>query len=130
MKNFVKSFFRKMFVFSLMWQCVFAGLPVLAAPAITPEDFEAAMITADDRFDDTSSQNFRPAVKSIINYFLTFLGLICVAMMVYAGILLITDAGGEENVGKAKNIILWAVVGIILILLSWSLTSWIFNAVQ
>jgi len=86
------------------------------------------LITTQDILENTSaSDNLHYSVKNIIDYFLSFLGIICVVMIVYAGLLLITDLGGEENVGKAKNILIWATVGIILILLSYSLAAWVFN---
>ena len=71
----------------------------------------------------TLDWSFRQNVKKVINYFLTFIWLIAVAFIIYAGVILVTDAGGGENVDKAKKIILYAGAGIIIILLSYSIVN-------
>ncbi len=69
----------------------------------------------------TCSTDFRGTVVSYLNYFLGFLGLLAVLMIVYAGILLVTAQGEEEQVGKGKKIILWAAIGLIVIMLSFAI---------
>ncbi len=87
-------------------------------------DFSASLVNPEDRPEEALTSPFRVAVMGILNYFLTFLGLVCVAFIIYAGVLLVVDGGGEENAGKAKNIILYAGVGLVLVLLSWSIVNW------
>jgi hypothetical protein len=102
-----------------------ATAAVYAAPEVTSDasDFAAELVTPGDRPDDAFTSDFRSSVIGIINYALTFLGLLAVGYIVYAGVLLVTDAGAEENVGKAKNIILFASIGIVLILLSFAVVN-------
>jgi hypothetical protein len=87
------------------------------------------IVSDEDAVDAASRQNFREAVKDILNYFLTFLGLIAVAFIIYAGILMVTAGGEEDQVGKGKKIITWALVGIIIIVLSWTIVNWVANSV-
>jgi len=109
---------------------VFAALLSFGALQTTIEaasgtGFSAEAITIEDKPEISFSSSFRSAVIGIINYALTFLGLIAVAFIIYAGVLLITDSeGGPE---KAKNIILYASAGIILILLSYSIVNLVFG---
>lgn len=63
----------------------------------------------------------------IINYVLGFLGLIAVAFLIYAGILMVTAAGNEDQVGKARKIITYAVVGIVIIILSFTIVQFATN---
>lgn len=70
----------------------------------------------------------RGVVLLIINFFLGFLGLLAVIMVIYGGFLYVTSAGNEENVNKAKKILLYAVVGIIVIILSFVLVRTILGA--
>jgi hypothetical protein len=67
-------------------------------------------------------------VTNLINYFLGFLGLIAVAFLIYAGVLMITAGGDEEKVGKARQIITYAVIGIVIILLSYTIVQFATSA--
>lgn len=67
-------------------------------------------------------------VTNIINFFLGLLGLIAVAFLIYAGVLMVTAGGNEEQVGKAKKIITYSVIGIVIILLSYTIVSFVTSA--
>lgn len=66
-------------------------------------------------------------VSQILNYFLGMLGLVAVAMLIYAGVLMVTASGEEEQIGKAKKIITYAVIGIVIIVLSYTIVGFVTN---
>ena len=72
--------------------------------------------------------DFRTLVLTIISYFLGFLGLLATIMVIYGGIQYVTSAGNDEAVGKAKKIILYSVIGIIVILLSFVIVNAVLGA--
>ena len=74
-----------------------------------------------DGIADESS--FRQALITWTNFFLGFLALVAMIALIFAGFLYITAAGNEEQAGKAKKIIIWVVVGIIVILLAYALVN-------
>lgn len=78
----------------------------------------------------TCAGDFRSAVISYLNYFLAFLGLLAVAFIIYAGVLMVTAAGNEEQIGKGKNIIMYAAIGIIIILLAWTIVNFVIGVGQ
>jgi hypothetical protein len=57
------------------------------------------------------------------NFFLKFLALIAMIALIYAGFLYVTAAGNDEQAGKAKKIISWVVIGIVVILLAYALVN-------
>ena len=67
-------------------------------------------------------------VTALINYFLGFLGMVAVAFLIYGGVLMVTSAGEEEGVTKAKKIITWAAVGIVIIMLSYTIVTFVTSA--
>jgi hypothetical protein len=67
-------------------------------------------------------------ITTIINYFLGLLGLIAVAFLIYAGILMVTAGGNDEQVTKARKIIMYAVIGIVIILLSYTVVTFVSSA--
>lgn len=78
----------------------------------------------------TTKAGIGEAVITIINYVLGFLGLVAVVLIIYGGILMVTSAGNEEGVTKAKKIITWSAVGIVLIILSYSIVQFITNVIS
>jgi len=72
--------------------------------------------------------SLRALALTIINFFLGFLGLTAVAMIIYAGVLYVTAAGNDDNTGKAKKIIMYAILGLLIVLLSWAIVNTILGA--
>jgi len=64
-------------------------------------------------------------IAQIINYFLGMLGLVAVAMLIYAGVLMVTAQGNDEGIDKAKKIITYAVIGIVVIVLSFTIVQFV-----
>ena len=62
-------------------------------------------------------------ITVLINYALGFLGLIAVVFLVYAGVLMVTAGGNEEQTTKARKVIMYAVIGIVIILLSYTIVA-------
>lgn len=52
----------------------------------------------------------------------TFLGITFLGLMLYAGFIWMTARGNEQEVGKAKNIIIYAVIGLTVILAAYAIT--------
>lgn len=61
----------------------------------------------------------------IVNTVLNLVGIVAVIMIVIAGIYLITGQGSDDSRTKAKNIILWTGVGLVVILLSRFLVAFV-----
>lgn len=66
-------------------------------------------------------------VGLIIQVVLGLLGAIFVILMVYAGYTWMTAAGNEPKIDKAKNMIQTAIIGLIIVLSSWAIWTFIFN---
>lgn len=72
----------------------------------------------------------RLAAASIIQMVLQLLGMIFVSLVVLAGFWLITAKGDEGKIEKAHNTIQAAIVGLIIILMSYSITRFVGNQVR
>jgi hypothetical protein len=62
---------------------------------------------------------------NIIHIVLGFLGLIAVIMILIGGFKWMTAGGNEDQVGEAKNIIVAAVIGLLVILAAWAITNFV-----
>jgi type IV secretory pathway VirB2 component (pilin) len=62
--------------------------------------------------------DIRQVITSVLNTVLNFVGLIAVIAIVIAGIWLIVGMGSDESKDRAKKIILYTIIGLIIILLA------------
>lgn len=84
----------------------------------------------EDGYDPTLTENksAREFIQTIVNYALSFLGLIAVVIVIYGGVLYVLSRGDEEMTGKGKKAISYAAIGIIIILGSYALVNTLLRA--
>ena len=71
----------------------------------------------------SSATNINTSINAVITWALGFAGAIAVAFIVYGGFRYTTSAGNSEARGKAKDIILYAVIGLIVIIIAFVIVS-------
>lgn len=82
-------------------------------------------ITAEDKnqpFDFIS-----PVFTKVINSLLSFLGIAFILLMIYGGFLWMSDQGNEEQVKKAKGLIVAAIIGVGIVLSSYAISFLVVN---
>jgi len=111
MKYFFVTIFLSMF---LMPVCFSApNINELTKGVATEGGYETQGVT-----DTTLSET----VGRIIKIILSLTGTIFLVLTVYAGILWMTAGGVEENVTKAKSLLMQAVIGLAIVLSAYSIT--------
>lgn len=68
-------------------------------------------------------------IANIVTAVFSLLGLICVVVIIAAGFRYVTSQGDSSSVSKAKNAILYAVVGLIVAILAFAITRFIADSV-
>jgi len=74
--------------------------------------------------------DIRVVIAQIIRAVLGLLGIIAVSLALYGGFIYMTAGGNEEKVKKAKRILRDALIGLIIILASFSITQFILSQLQ
>jgi hypothetical protein len=70
-------------------------------------------------------------VTRLINTAMIFLGIIAVAIILFAGFKWMTAGGSDDKIGEARKLMTSGVVGLIIILSAWGIAYFILeNAVQ
>lgn len=100
-----------------------SALPTASAAFISPEDNLPVVSEATG-----GEGSIRRLVLRIINFFLGFLGILAVIMVIYGGVTYVTAAGADDAIGNAKKIILYSLIGIVIILLSFAIVNTILGA--
>ncbi|MCF7917999.1 PKD domain-containing protein [Candidatus Gracilibacteria bacterium] len=131
-------------VFLIFTVCL--GISAWASPALAASDFWEGVgamgqeifgeITGqgvpEGKFELPPSESFnqigentsaRGYILNVLNFALSFLGIIAVAMIIYAGFLYVTASGDDGQSEKAKNIVMYAAIGILVILVSYALVN-------
>ena len=72
--------------------------------------------------------SLQASVAGIIQYALSVLGILFLALTVYGGFMWMTARGEEKRVAEARNILTQAVVGLAIVLLSYGITEFVLRA--
>ncbi|MFA7365280.1 MAG: pilin, partial [Patescibacteria group bacterium] len=118
-------------IFSVILPIVAFSFFIIAAPQVSNASLWDQQEFIDggvaDSFGETkdSPTDIRIRIVAIINVILTLLGIVTVVLIIFAGFKWMTAAGNEEQVSKAKKTLTSAVIGLIIILVAWSITSFI-----
>ena len=97
-----------------------AGAICKGADSLTVRDNTVDVNTVADCNAAATGTNVRlnNLIKNTINLLSLLVGIIAVIMMIYGGFRYITSGGDSGNVTSAKNTILYAIVGLIIVALA------------
>ena len=104
----------------------------LVAPAILPNNNQVAYADAKTQIQsglkaaggdtkDTSGT----LITKLINVMLFIIGVLSVIMIIYGGIIYVISAGDSGRVSKAKNTIMYAIVGLVVALLAYAIVNFV-----
>lgn len=66
-------------------------------------------------------------IQDIVNYVLTFMAIVWVLYIIYAGFNILTAAGDDEKVSNSKKTITYVVIGLLIMFLAYSIIWFIFG---
>jgi cytochrome bd-type quinol oxidase subunit 2 len=119
---------------------VFLVGAALATPALVP-----AVVSADDIQDPLcggtnftftngtctdlgeTDDNASNLIKAIINILSVIVGVIAVVMIIFGGLKYITSNGESSNITSAKNTIIFAIVGLVIVALAQFIVRFVLN---
>jgi hypothetical protein len=67
-------------------------------------------------------------IGNVIKAVLGVIGAVALFMFVYGGILLLSSGGRPDQIKKGKDVLIWAIIGIAVILASYALVEFIISA--
>lgn len=74
---------------------------------------------------DIDKRPLGDVIKSMVNFFIGFLGFIAVIVFVYAGVLWVVSGGNDEQITKAKKMMTYAALGLLVVIMSFSIVQFI-----
>lgn len=112
----IKSFFLSLFIVFL-----------LAAPVLAIDIGSGMVDKAADKagYAKTTETTFAETVGLVVKGALSMVGAIFLILMVYAGYLWMTARGEEEQVKKSQKIIFSSIIGLVIVVASYSITNFV-----
>ena len=118
----------KKFFIIILFSLIFLPTLVLAAgPDIGITD--AGVIAGKAGFEAANQYSLSQITGRYIRVAMGMVGMIFLALTVYAGFLWMTASGNEEQVTKAKDIVQRATLGLVIVLAAYSITIFVLAAV-
>ena len=115
---------------------LFQAMPAFAQDQITPElkNGLCAGVNLDINNPNCSSggsttQSINKVIHTIINLLSVVVGVVAVIMIIVGGLRYITSGGSDTSVTGAKNTILYAIIGLIIVALAQILVRFILSKV-
>jgi hypothetical protein len=112
------------FAFVLGASAFLMPAPMVSANAID----DACAADPNSTICQNKDQEIGPIITTVINVLLFIIGIISVIMIIIGGIMYSTSAGDAGTVTKAKNTVLFAVVGLVIAFLAFAIVNWVIDA--
>ncbi len=114
---------KKLVIFLVVIVAVLTSPTIVSAEKLQ-ERIKNQVVAGADRagFDRSAGASPREIILDIIQIMLTFVGIILILLILFSGYLLITARGDDAKVEKATTNLRGAVIGFIIIILSYSIT--------
>lgn len=120
---------------SLAFFAILAGVFFVMAPLslADPSSADFLKASAEDPFGvggakiDAAADNtdLQSSLIAMINKVLLFLGIFLLFIVIYAGFIIINSDGKEDAITKGRKMIIYALIGVIVIVLSYTIVNWI-----
>lgn len=78
---------------------------------------------------ETGSANINNIITDIVNIFSIVVGIVSVVMIIYGGFRYVTSGGDSGNVTSAKNTIIYAIIGLVVVALAQFIVQFVLDKV-
>ena len=90
-------------------------------------NFELDPATATECVSDATTADFQDTLANIINILSIIIGVIAVIMIIFGGFRYMTSGGDSTKVTSAKNTLLYAIIGLIIVDLAQVIVRFVLN---
>lgn len=120
--------YRKNSYLALTVLLVFGGVFAFSRLAAAIDlSFPNPLVISEDESAQNKGINPLDFYAQVIGYLLSLVGILTFLFLLYGGGLWMTAGGSAERVGEAKKIFLWAVLGFVLVVSSYTVLKLIFQ---
>lgn len=103
------------------------GMSLGTAIMLAPSLVLGQDVRTPNKLRGTGFSNISDAIGSIFNIAITVAGVVFVLLFLIGGIQYLAAAGNEENTNKAKRLLIDAVVGLVIVVISWAVGTYVLS---
>jgi len=111
-------------ILGIMFSICLASVP-LTTKAIDADLYKACTSGSTSEVCAHKNDNINTYIKSGINILLFILGAVAVVMIIFSGILYTTSGGNTGTVTKAKDTLLYSVVGLVVAICAYAIVNFV-----
>jgi uncharacterized membrane protein len=105
---------------------IIAGLSLASAPLANAANiFDNVCSGSNTALCQNKNDNVQSQIATIVNVLLYVLGAVSVIVIIIAGIMYVTSGGDAAAVTKAKNTLMYAIVGLIVAVLAYAIVNFV-----
>ncbi len=123
----MKKLYKNLLALAILSVVLIPTTVTLAAGNLTTNDLGVQYINNDIKL---GNRDPRTMVAQIINTAMSILGIIAVVIILMGGFKWMTSMGNEDKVGEAKQLMGAGVIGLVIILAAWGLSTFILNSLM
>ena len=105
------------------------GAATLKSTILEGDEMKKVSTDVYDANNNTPKQSIEDIIVVIINSVLGLLGVIFLIIIIYAGFLWMTAGGNDEQVGKAKKLLINSIIGVVIIVGAYAISYFVLSAV-
>ena len=77
-----------------------------------------------------ATDNLDSLIQKIINAVLTIIGIVAVVMIILGGVNYATSQGDPSKVKKAKDTILYGIIGLVIVIMAFAIVNFVLDSLQ
>ena len=112
----------------------FIGLAIVMCASIIMSSIRIALVGGSgnigDCLNENSCANSGDMITSLVQWVIGISGVVAVAFIVIGGISYVTSSGDPSKIKQAKNTILYAVIGLVIVALAEIITAFVSDAIR
>ncbi len=107
------------------------GLVLIPSTNVSALDlFPSCSSDSSNKLCNDDGSNASGIIKNLVNTLLFVLGIVSVVMMIYGGMVYTTSAGDSSKITKAKNIIIYSVVGMVVAMSAFAIANFVVGVIK
>ena len=118
-----------LFIICLVFASLVKPVSAFTCPEKTIRENEPVSALSECNVEKTEGEkSLMSNVNMLINVFTSVMGFLAVAMIIYGGFMLLTAQGDPARIKRGKDVVLYSVIGLILVMLAYAIVNFVMNS--
>ena len=118
-----------LFITCLVFASLVKPVSAFTCPDKTVRQGESVSALSECNVEKTEGEkSLMSNVNMLINVFASVMGFLAIGMIIYGGFMLLTAQGDPARIKRGKDVVLYSVIGLILVMLAYAIVNFVMNS--